>query len=88
MGPGDLDTIGELRARIETPLNILVTEGALPPAQMQEIGINRASTCRCPERCLWAGLRTTGFGTARTKTTVLRSEFSLLTRRTGRKISV
>jgi len=43
MGPGDLDTLQQLRERIDTPLNILVTEGAISLAQMQEIGINRAS---------------------------------------------
>ncbi len=43
MGPGDLDTLRHLRERIEAPLNVLVTEGAVSLTQMQEIGINRAS---------------------------------------------
>ncbi len=43
MGPGDLDTLRQLRERVAAPLNVLVTEGAASLAQMQEIGINRVS---------------------------------------------
>lgn len=43
MGPGDLDTLRQLRERIASPLNVLVTQDAAPLAQLQKIGINRAS---------------------------------------------
>jgi len=43
MGPGDLDTLRQLREHIETPLNVLVTAAAVSLEQLQEIGVNRAS---------------------------------------------
>jgi 2-methylisocitrate lyase-like PEP mutase family enzyme len=43
MGPGDEATVRVLRARIESPINILVSPTAAPLSILQEIGVNRAS---------------------------------------------
>jgi len=43
MGPGDTDTLKELRDRINAPINILATSNATPLSVLQEIGINRVS---------------------------------------------
>jgi len=43
MGPGDAETLTELRARITLPLNIMATPSAVPLETMAAIGINRVS---------------------------------------------
>ncbi len=43
MGPGDIDTLKELRDRIYSPINVLATPNAAPLPVLQEIGINRVS---------------------------------------------
>jgi 2-methylisocitrate lyase-like PEP mutase family enzyme len=43
VGPGDKETIIELRRRIVGPINILATATATPLRNLQEIGINRVS---------------------------------------------
>jgi 2-methylisocitrate lyase-like PEP mutase family enzyme len=43
IGPGDEDTLEQLRGRIPAPLNALATGNAVPLATMAAIGINRVS---------------------------------------------
>jgi 2-methylisocitrate lyase-like PEP mutase family enzyme len=43
MGPGDEATVRLLRARIESPINILASPTAAPLSVLQEIGVNRVS---------------------------------------------
>ena len=43
VGPGDRETVIELRRRIDGPINILATASATPLRNLQEIGINRVS---------------------------------------------
>ena len=43
IGPGDKDTLVELRKRIASPINTLATPGSASLATLQEIGINRVS---------------------------------------------
>ena len=43
MGPGDEETVRELRARIDRPINILATPSAAPLAVLESIGVNRVS---------------------------------------------
>lgn len=43
IGPGDEVTVGVLRDRIKSPINILVSPAAAPLATMREIGVNRVS---------------------------------------------
>jgi 2-methylisocitrate lyase-like PEP mutase family enzyme len=43
IGPGDIDTLRELRDRISAPLNVLATPNATPLPILQDIGINRVS---------------------------------------------
>jgi len=43
LGPGDEATVRILRARIATPINILVTPTAAPLAVLESIGVNRVS---------------------------------------------
>jgi len=43
IGPGDIETVKELRARIASPINIFGTANATPLPLLQEIGINRVS---------------------------------------------
>ncbi len=43
IGPGDEETIRFLRARIDLPINILATPGAVSLSLLQSIGINRVS---------------------------------------------
>jgi 2-methylisocitrate lyase-like PEP mutase family enzyme len=43
VGPGDKETVIELRRRIDGPINILATATATPLKSLQEIGISRVS---------------------------------------------
>ena len=43
IGPGDEHTVRVLRARIELPINILVTPSAAPLKVLETIGVNRVS---------------------------------------------
>ncbi|RPI05227.1 MAG: isocitrate lyase/phosphoenolpyruvate mutase family protein [Ignavibacteriae bacterium] len=43
IGPGDIETLRELRDRISAPLNVLGTPNAPPLLHLQELGINRIS---------------------------------------------
>ena len=43
IGPGDEDTLVELRKRITSPINTLATPGSTSLAMLQEIGITRVS---------------------------------------------
>lgn len=43
IGPGDRETVGELRDRISSPLNILASSGACSLSELRGIGVNRVS---------------------------------------------
>lgn len=43
VGPGDSETLKELRSRITAPLNVIASRNAAPLTVLQEIGINRVS---------------------------------------------
>lgn len=43
MGPGDVETLKELRDRIDSPINVLATPNGAPLPVLQEICINRVS---------------------------------------------
>ncbi len=43
IGPGDEETVRKLRARIDSPINILGSPGAAPLSVLQSIGVNRVS---------------------------------------------
>ena len=43
IGPGDVETVRQLRERISSPINILASPSAAPLAALREIGINRVS---------------------------------------------
>ncbi len=43
MGPGDEATVRVLRARIDSPINILVSPTSAPLSILQDIGVNRVS---------------------------------------------
>jgi 2-methylisocitrate lyase-like PEP mutase family enzyme len=43
VGPGDRETVIELRSRIAGPINILATSNAAPLRVLQDIGVNRVS---------------------------------------------
>jgi 2-methylisocitrate lyase-like PEP mutase family enzyme len=43
IGPGDIDSVKQLRDRINSPINILATPDAAPLTVLQNIGINRVS---------------------------------------------
>jgi len=43
VGPGDAETAKVLRSRIDSPINIIWTPKAAPPAELESIGVNRLS---------------------------------------------
>ncbi|NNE08966.1 MAG: isocitrate lyase/phosphoenolpyruvate mutase family protein [Gemmatimonadetes bacterium] len=54
VGPGDEETVRELRARISSPINILGSPSAAPLPVLQSIGVNRVSFGPFPFRSLLA----------------------------------
>jgi 2-methylisocitrate lyase-like PEP mutase family enzyme len=43
IGPGDAETVGSLRARISSPLNVLATPSAAPLSELEAMGVERVS---------------------------------------------
>ena len=43
IGPGDVETVRELRSRIPHPINILASQSAAPLSALEELGVNRVS---------------------------------------------